>query len=303
MLVLNSKLYKILLITISLFLIHAVTFSQEKNLNVSVQKGEYSFIVPLSMTLQQARDFGIQKAKINAIENAFGSVIMEGNTMYTVNKQTGTKIESNTSFNSISDVYVSGEWIEDVEPPSTIQKVIGNETWIITTVYGRVRELKRIPITFQSKTLVCPKIKCVTEQFKNNQDLYIHFKSPNNGYVTIYLDVPEETTTYRLLPYKSQRDIGSYEVKADKEYFLFYDSLKNNLIDEYTLTLSNGSENENNKLFIIFNPEKPIQKPLLSDVATMPLSIPSEDFQRWLQTLRKYNADLQVDYKYLSITK
>lgn len=303
MLVLSKKLVFTLFLTLFISGISNFSFSQEKKLKEIVEKGEYKFIIPINMTLQQAKDYGINKAKINAIENAFGSVITEGNSIYTYNKQTGTKIESNSTFNSISDIYVSGEWIEDIDEPIIEHKVIDNETWLIATVYGRIRELRSTPIIFQINTLLCPQINCATENFKNNQDLFLRFKSPIDGYLTIYLDVPEENKTYRLLPYKSQAEQGSFFVKSDKEYILFYDSLKNKIIDEYTLTVSNGNEIESNKLFIIFNPSKPIRKPILNDIVNLPLTLSTESFQKWLQSLRKFNTELQVDYKYLSISK
>lgn len=298
----NKRVYKSLLIFVCFFNF-IFAYAQQSKLKESTQTGFYSFPIPLNLSMQQARDLCIQKAKVNAIENAFGSVVMEGNASYTVNKTTGDKLESNSTFNSISDVYVSGEWIEDLSEPIIDYKIIGNENWISTTVKGRVRELKKNPIMFKAKTLVCPKINCEAEQFKNEQDFYLHFKSPIDGYLSVYLDVPEESTTYRLLPYKSKKEMGSFQIKADKDYFLFNDSLKSNNIDEYTLTLTKGNESESNKLFVLFNPEKPIEKPILSNVNELPLSISSNDFQKWLQTLRKYNVELQVEYKYLTISK
>ena len=297
----NKRVYKSLLIFVCFFNFISA-YAQHSKLKESTQTGFYSFPIPLNLSMQQARDLCIQKAKVNAIENAFGSVVMEGNASYTVNKTTGDRLESNSTFNSISDVYVSGEWIEDINEPIIEFKIIGNENWISTTVKGRVRELKKNPIMFKAKTLVCPKINCETEQYKDEQSLYLYFKSPINGYLSVYLDIPEESTTYRLLPYKSQKEMGSFQIKADKDYFLFDDSLKSNNIDQFNFKLT--TENESNKLFLLFSPEIPIEKPILINKSEeVPLSISSNDFQKWLQTLRKYNVELQVEYKYLTISK
>ena len=76
----------------------------------------------------------LAQAKINAIENAFGSIILEGNSLYTLNKQQGTKTEFNQVFNSISDVFVNGDWIKDINPPKTERIIKGEDIFYTANV-------------------------------------------------------------------------------------------------------------------------------------------------------------------------
>ena len=94
----NKRVYKSLLIFVCFFNF-IFAYAQQSKLKESTQTGFYSFPIPLNLSRQQAIDLCIQKAKVNAIENAFGSVVMEGNASYTVNKTTGDKLESNSIFN------------------------------------------------------------------------------------------------------------------------------------------------------------------------------------------------------------
>lgn len=271
-----------------------------------------------SSTIEQTRQKAIDAAKINAIESAFGSVLMEGNSLYTVNKQEGTKAEFNQVFNSISDVFVNGDWIKDLEQPKVERVIKGEEIFYTASVKGIVRELKTNPAKFSIKALSCENKTCETEFFNNGQDFYLYFKAPNTGYMAVYLDIPTEHTTYRLLPYKQESNLGSVYVKADVEYIFFSpkkaDPKKIAQVDELEWTLTDKTMPETNKLFVLYRPDVPLEKPILtsskggkakSSTQEKPLEIPlnlkSEDFQVWLQNLRSRNKDIQLMNLYLTI--
>jgi hypothetical protein len=266
------------------------------------------------MTSDQCKQKAIDQAKINAIENAFGSVVMEGNSLYTLNKETGTKIEFNQVFNSISEIYVNGEWVKDIEPNIEERITKNNEIFYKCKVKGLVREIKNNPAKFISKPLSCENLPCVTEVYKNGQDFYLYFKAPNDGYVSVYADIPSEKTTYRLLPYKNDKNNGSYKVKADSEYF-FFSTKKPTMdlvssIDELKWTLSENVSIETNKLFIFYSPNQSIVKPILTNEKIYqkqnegldtPLNLKTEEFQKWQQSLRRQNPDIQLLTIYITI--
>lgn len=271
-----------------------------------------------SATIEQTKQKAIDAAKINAIESAFGSVLMEGNSLYTVNKQEGTKTEFNQVFNSISDVYVNGDWIKDLEQPVVERVIKGDDIYYTAKVKGLIRELKNNPAKFSIKALSCEDKTCETEFFNNGQDFYLYFKAPNSGYIAVYLDIPTEHTTYRLLPYKQESNVGSAAVKADVEYIYFSpkkaDPKKVAMVDELVWSLTDKSMPETNKLFVLYRPELPLEKPILTasksgKVKTandpkpleIPLSLKSEDFQVWLQQLRSRNKDIQLQNLYVTI--
>ena len=268
-------------------------------------------------TLEQTKQKAIDAAKIDAIEKAFGSVVMEGNSLYTVNKQEGTKLEFNQVFNSISDVYVNGEWIKDIEPPKVERILKDEDIYFRASVKGLIRELKTNPANFKAKALSCENINCETEIFNNGQDFFLYFKAPSDGYVSVYLDIPTEHITYRLLPYKAEGNTGGTAVKADMDYVFFSvkkaEKEKASIVDELVLSNSEKGMPETDKLFVLFRKDLPLDKPMLQKsqkVAAakqneskleLPLNLPSEEFQKWLQLIRSRNKDIQLSTIYITL--
>ena len=288
---------------------HFNVFSQIEKLKVKTETGEYKFPIPKTMSLQDAEILCIKYAKIDAIEKAFGSLVLQGNTMYTTNNDISGKVESKSVFNSISDVNVKGEWIEDINPPDVKYfKGDQDEFWISVVVKGRVRELKSIPTSFVTSTLVCPKENCKTEVFNSGQKLIIYFKAPNNGFVSIYLDDTKEVV--RLLPYTKNNESNTFEVKADQTYYFFSNSdKKQSNVDE--VELFTDSEMEQNRLIILFATND-FAKPLLNAPKTeeinglqytIPMSSSIENFQNWLQKMRSYNKNIEQEIINITIKK
>ncbi len=295
---------KCCLLLLSLSFIHLSLVGQK----VITVKGEEQIEILPSMSQDQAWEKCIMLARINALENAFGRAIFQGNSTYIENKQTGERIESKTKFLSIGDSYVNGEWLEDKKPPSCeVIKVKNGRDIMKCSVVGRAREIPDDRIEFELLPLDCPEKRCQTEAFVNEEPFYSYFKSPEEGYLAIYLT--DTSNAYCLLPYEGMT--GSYvKVEQDKEYILFsatnaHDYWENvSIIDEYALTLENlDSPLELNKIFVLFS-RTPFDKPGLIDSIedfTLPRYLPAEDFLRWLSKLRIKNQDVQVEQKVVSI--
>jgi hypothetical protein len=148
----------------------------------------------------------------------------------------------------------------------------------------------------------------------------VHFKSPENGYLALYLDDPSLGETSRILPYQnSQLYQGAVAIQRNKEYIFFskkFDLLNEiGAIDELNFKLSRGTDSEQYKLFILFSPE-PFSTPLVEDKShlfldrsmlnrgiLLPKSMESAKFQEWLQKVRINKRKLQVDYRYINLAK
>jgi hypothetical protein len=145
--------------------------------------------------------------------------------------------------------------------------------------------------------------------------------SPVSGYITVYLD--DKAFSQCLYPHYNMSvgfDSG-VPIEADKKYILFSDKpehsyfLKMN-ITPVTYELLANSNYDMNRLFIIFS-INPLNKPFLKDISEtllerkdyekgyrLPKSLPSSDFQRWLNSYRSYNKnDVQVSIIDITITK
>jgi hypothetical protein len=132
--------------------------------------------------------------------------------------------------------------------------------------------------------------------------MFLYFKSPVDGYLTVYLLDETIQEVFCLLPYKASGQ-GAYRIEHDKPYILF--SAKNdlenaNIVDEYTMTCSR--EIEYNDIYIIFSPNaftKANTNESTEDV--LPRQLSFEDFQKWLVKLRKIDKEAIVNNKQISI--
>jgi len=274
---------------------------------------------------KEARDMAI----VNALEKAFGRVIIQGNSTYISNINTGEKTETNSVFNMIANTSVKGEVVEVISEKYEYVKgykiVEGKKaeiTEIRCEISIRARELAEPPIDFTTYPLACTNIKCRTTSFIENDDFFLYFLSPISGYMSVYLDDGEYSQC--LLPYKNMP--VEYEsgmpVKADREFIFFsrepeHNYFKDEDFEEDVYTLYSDSKKDINRLFIIFS-KTPLNKPKLDENVkikqlteqemaegyTMPKALKSEDFQKWLNKCRSYRKkDMQVDIIDITITK
>ena len=268
-------------------------------------------------------------AIVNALEKAFGRVIIQGNSTYISNINTGEKTETNSVFNTIANTSVKGEVLKVIrEKYSNVkgEKIINGEKVPVTDIRCditiKARELVAPPVEFSAFPLKCTNINCRNTRFKDNDDLYLYFKSPVSGYLTVYID--DGTTSSRLLPYRNMpaQFENSFPVKADREYILFSANPEFNyfgdnsiVVDEYKLVAE--KKEDINRLFIIFSKsplnkpylKKDINKDILSDDErqnnwSVPDGLKSEDFQRWLIRNRSFRKEnMQVKIIDITITK
>lgn len=274
-----------------------------------------------NISRSEAKTLVREKAEINAIERAFGTVIIQGNSTYITNVQTGQKVETNTVFNTIANTSVKGEVIEILDEKYTdipgIKIIDGRKepvTEIRCDIKIRAREITTPPARFVSFPLACTNIRCQTTSFRDRDSLFLYFSSPVSGYLSVFLDDNKEALC--LYPYSGMPSEfeGGVPVRADQKYILFsnksefnYFPGKNIEVDRYEL--STGKSQEMNRLFIIFS-KSPVNKPSLSEVKLLadnyqlPKSLKSEDFQRWLNSYRSHEkAEVEVSIINITITK
>lgn len=302
-------------------LFHCPAYAQRSN-QVKA-RGEYQMLVEGSMPMNNAKSLAIERAKIDALRKEFGEVVVQGNSTYLKNSSTGDLQSSTSAFNFLSETFVNGEWVSDINPPTinqTTRKTIsGDELWIEVKVYGYVRALEPVIQNCRIQTLSCPKITCQTTSFNHGQSFYMSFQSPVSGYLTVYLDNPEDQKTYKILPYSKMQGNISIPIVADKPYIFFDRDLEKemnlSLTDELELSIERSSNpQELNKLFVIFSPNADLGKPILSSSSQtsiqdsntkyiLPPHLTSPDFQRWLNTLRSKDRQIQLYTETITISR
>ncbi len=181
----------------------------------------------------------------------FGTLLSQMNTSVIQNNNE----RSNVDFKSLSASEVKGEWIEDTEAPQ-IQILYEQGFMLVKAkVCGKAREITRAAIGFSSKILRNGKDdKFESEVFNENDDFYLSFQSPVEGYLSVYL-IDDEQNAFCLLPYAKDSD-GQLKVEHGKRY-LFFDAnvvpeMEKGIVDEFTMTCSKSIEY--NQLYVIFSP-------------------------------------------------
>ena len=269
--------------------------------------GEAEFSTTISE--EKAKSLAKEQASINALENAFGTILIDGSATYVSNVSNGEKTASKSVYNFISNTAVNGEILEvKSEEYKTIQKpvVTGKDTLKVRFIHCNItilaKELVAPPVQFEAYPLGCEIKKCRTFSFKDGEDFFFYFNSPISGYLWIYLDDGKQAQCllpYSIMPAKYE---SGFPVKADKEYIFFSNSVKNHNMDNLDFTIDTyqlGAEKEQdlNRVFVVFS-EKPLAKPklsqgdekqLLTDTEiksgfAAPKSTSSENFQKWLIT-------------------
>lgn len=263
--------------------------------------GEYSYVVPEDVSRERAKYIALERAKIEALEKHFGSIVSQNNSTV-VRNENG---RSDVSFLSFGGSEVKGEWIETIGEPKYDFEYKNDILILKVSVCGKAREITGAGIDLTAQILRNgTDARYESEEFRDGDDLYLLFKSPVDGYLAVYL-IDDTETAYCLLPYMRNSE-GKTEVKHDQEYIFF--STKHverpeiPIVDEYTLTCSKSVEH--NYIYIIFSPS-PFTKAgdKASEQQTLPRELSYSAFQKWLAANRTKDKNMKVIVKGVTISK
>jgi len=303
-----NKMKKILFILTIIICLPLLLVAQ-KEPKVVTTSGKAQVTITEDLSVKQCKEKAKQLAIIDAIQNAFGTVIEQGNATYISNVQTGSKIETQTRFNTIANTLVKGEMVELLKEEYTELK--GDKKNNITDwrceVKIKAREIVDVPVSFETFTLSGNKKNNRATDFMDGDDMFLYFKSPVSGYVTVFVD--DTKISSRMLPYKTVPATmeNGMPVEGDKEYIFFS---KNNdvykdkgaILDELYLVCETPPM-ESWRIFVIFSKD-PLNKPSLSDKVKSELKdLSSEEFQRWKNSNSTTRKDMQVQILDISIKK
>lgn len=260
--------------------------------------GKYTYEQRADESLNQAKATALYKAKVVAIENEFGSHVQQTNFTEVKNGE--------LDFKSLSMSDVNGDWLAETKEPKYSYSMKDDGTCIITVeVWGTAREIVSNKIDLDVSILRnTPSKEFASREFQSGDSYYILFKSPIDGYISIYL-MDEEREYFRLLPYPGDTK-RCYEVKANNEYILLSrekmnEGDDNNLVSEYTLELLPGKTKEENELHVIFSTNRFIDPN--DDISEhedtrihkqAPPEVHYKNMQEWLLTNRRRDKTMQI---------
>lgn len=253
-------------------------------------ESEYTYYAPETLSLEQAKEIALERAKIQIIADEFGTIVSQTN--YTT--VTNSNDNSAVNFQSIGYSDLRGEWIETIGNPAYNITYSAGMQAVNVRVKGKIREITASYAQIRAKLLRnMPELRFESNEFRNNDDLFVHFISPVNGFLSIYL-IDNSDNAFCLLPYARQSD-GIYTIEANKEYIMFSKSKaalsERSIVDEYIMTC--GSTPEPNKLAIIFS-ENPFVKSSDFGVSDLlPRRLSSSDLNHWLAKSRARDTKMQ----------
>ncbi len=280
-----------------------IDLSAQKS-KIRTTSGEAQIKLESNVTKEEAYLKVEQLAIINAISNAFGTI---------VDQEAILTVESGkSSFSIIGTTKVKGDWIEtlDIKMNEGFKEIKTEngkqqELWISCSIKGKAKEATS-KANIEVYTLSYPNVASKSTLFKSGDSLYMYFKSPVDGYLSIYLD--DGKNIYKILPYQDMESESCLKVSADKEYILFSKMKEHNYfgnkVDE--LELFTPLKNELDKLHILFS-EKKYFKPRLTDSNKLeggyivPKSLSRQQTANWLAETKATIEDFIDHQIYITI--
>lgn len=271
---------RVILICIFVVAFFDVCHSQETR----VVLGDYTYYATESISIEEAKRTALERAKIQAIADAFGTQISQNSTTSIATRNNSSDMQ----FYMYGTTDIKGEWIETLNEPIYSISLESHFIVVNCKVKGKIREIIQPEIDLEAKTLKNGLTsKFESADFKDGDDLYISFKSSLSGNVVIYL--LQGDLAYRLLPYKRSFK-SEYNIIAGKEYIFFSKAFEKNnasIIDEYELF--SDKDIDSACIVILYTPNEIGVTHTVEHLNDEPLSLDIRTFNKWLT--KKRNRD------------
>lgn len=244
-------------------------------------------------------------ARQDALKKVFGERV-DGETEYIASIENGTE---SVSFRQRGGTMIRADWLKTVKE-EVRSRSMTNDGFMIFTVYveGMAREITTAGITLEYHILRNDtKLQNEDRHFKNLDNLYLWFKAPTDGYLTVY--TTDEQKAYCMLPYQEQTD-GVYQINANHEY-IFYSkehALKEEKNFGMPLVLSIDKDYEVNDFYIVFSKNLFTKVPdnagsSIGEDMNLIRNVDLKKFNDWLYECQKRDVLMQVERTTITISK
>lgn len=261
---------------------------------------EYIYQIPDNVTAEQSKATALERAKMQAIADEFGTVVTQSNTT-SISVDNG---EVSSGFMSLGGSELKGEWIETIGSPEYEFLTRGESLAVKVRVKGRIRELnsRRVPVQvkmFRNGVEPCDE-SC---NFNSGDAMYMSFKASANGFLAVYL-VDAESNVFCLCPYQNQSD-GFFPVRSNHSHMLFNrtlaDGLPPDVVDEFVM--DTGRDRELNRIVAVFSPNKFYKAVDTKSGDDLPRLLSLDEFEKWLGSVKRKDPELAVTETFITITK
>ncbi len=277
-----------------------LSMSAEKAKKVTA---EYVYYAPENISVDEAKRIALERAKLQAIADEFGTVVSQSSSTKVVNNGS----QSTVDFVSVGASEVKGEWVETLSDPEYEVLYEDGQLAVAVSIKGSIRKFTTDVIDFKVAALRNGiDSNCESTEFAEGDQLFLRFQSPIKGYLLVYLLDEAEKKVYQMLPYGSSV-VPAWEITDDKAHILFsieqapY-SVKGE-VDEYIMT--SESPKSYNDIYVLFSPE-PMTRALsllAGESASAPKQLSVGEFRKWLNKNRSVNPKINLSVIPLTITK
>lgn len=273
-----------------ILLFSVLVCNAQKAVSVS---GEYRYVVPENVSITDAKNIAIEKARNEAMAAEFGTLVSQTST--NMIKTVDGNVETN--FTSMGGTESKGIWLSDTKEPE-VNILYENGVMVIEAkVWGKAREIKNSE-TELDITLLCNGIE--SERFKDKDKFSIDFKTASKGYVAIFLrDDVIDDPIFCLLPYENENG-ETRAVKSGTKYNFL--STKDPIYPYREETILETAKTvEFNTIIFVFSKNQ-FSLPLSEQGEYVP-EISADKYEKWLRKNRINDETMQVVEKTIEIRK
>jgi hypothetical protein len=295
----------IVVFVISCFFVHYQLIAQKK----TKVKAHYTLLLEDNDCIGEFKQKVINGAKIKALADKFGTLISQGTDLSVKNKNEAV----DTHFQLLQMSEVKGEWIETTQEKLIWElreeKEQQQHLYLTCQIEGFAIEKRHLIPNFEIITSKCESSKeCASTVFKEGDNFFVLFKSPTNGYLSIFWK--EENEVFRLFPYTtSQLEMGGMKIEENKNYWIFSSKEFHNFpeinpreVDEMNLS-TNGKDRLFCELIVVFA-EQPFLKPMLSERESDGIkTLTDNELNKWLAKNKLHVDSFQEKRIYITIEK
>ncbi len=269
--------------------------------NIKKVSASYTYYAPETISVEEAKRTALERAKIQAIADEFGTLISQS-TSTIVSNNNG---QTDSKFFSLGGSDIKGEWIETTKGPDYTITYSDGMLTVNASISGKIKQLPDIRIPLMASLLRNGfELHDESDTFHSGDDIYLNFQSPVSGFLLVYLIDHYSDEAFCLLPY-SASDSPSAPIRPDTEYTFFSSEhpglFDKSIIDEYTLTCSSSSGTDYNEIILLFSPEPMVKGNTRQSSGTLPRQMSLKEFNRWYSTLLSTPQNIQTIKKPITI--
>lgn len=277
---------KYYIIILFLFFLSVHSFCQ-RVVNVC---GDYKYIAPENVSPAEAKSIAVERARLTALANEFGTNVSQTNltTTHITNGKTTSDIIS------LGETQVKGDWLGDIREPQVEVYYEQDRLVVFASVCGKARAIQNAEVELLISVL-CNGIE--SERFYNNNRLSVDFKAPIDGYLSIFLRDDNVGIVSCLMPYETEN--GKARSIALNTNYTFLSTKDPMYPYREETILVTQKKSEFNTLLFVFS-QNPFAMPITEQGEFLPeLSV--TDFQKWLRKNRVKDEKMQVVEKVVEI--